>query len=152
MFPTLALKCFPYKNFLYFFLNKPALNNVLIFSQKNLIFQEMELFSGKSLSYISRNVPFHTWEMKKPTPKISLLFREIELSSTKLKKLARPKKQQFLIFWDHSLLSLLEGLFQQREIYKFTLKEFCRVHTKKHLFWSLFLKNRRCFIINFIKF
>ena len=72
--------------------------------------------------------------MKKPTPKISLLFREIELSSTKLKKLARPKKQQFLIFWDLSLLSLLEGLFQQREIYKFTLKEFCRVHTKKHLF------------------
>ena len=83
MFPTSALKCFPQKNFLYFFLNKPALEDVLIFSQKNLIFQELGLFSGKSLSYISRKVP---------TPKKSLLFREIELSSTKLKILARPKK------------------------------------------------------------
>ena len=89
MFPTSALRCFPQKNFLYFFRNKPALKDVLIFSQKNLIFQELGLFSGKSLSYISRNVP---------TPKKSLLFREIELSSTKLKILARPKKNNFLYF------------------------------------------------------
>ena len=87
--------------------------------------------------------------MKKPTPKISLLFREIELSSTKLKKLARPKKQQFLIFWDHSLLSLLEGLFQQRDIYKF--KRILQSSYEKTPILKSFLKKQKVFYYEFYK-
>ena len=71
-FVASALQIFPYKNFFYFFLKKPALKKLLTFSQKKkkalrifgetelsfiffkrafLIFLEMELFSPKNKTF-----------------------------------------------------------------------------------------------------
>ena len=101
-FPASVVKIFPQKNFLYFFLKKPALKK-FIFSQKKLllylrkrnflIFSSKKFFShfkkwkflGLSLNNFRRKL-LRAPKIKKPSLKRFLIFWKMQLSSPKLKK------------------------------------------------------------------